>query len=384
MLRNPNSLGVIVLGGHVQAYGIVKIFGKNKIYSVVIDSTKKNIARHSKYCVKYYQVNYDDIFDFLLSEEFKNKFRNWLLIPTDDYYVRILSQNIAKLNDFYKVSVDEWDKIKLFFNKRYSYPLAKSCKIPIPKTYYPNDQNDLENLTSEIDFPCIIKPAVMLDFYRYFKKKVFVCNNSDELRRNYSRAVSIIKNDEIIIQEIIEGGNENQYSVGIFFDRDKSYNYVVGRRKRQHPLFFGNATTFAETVDIPILIEYSHKLLSKAEFFGICEVEFKFNDKTKEYTFLEVNPRTWKWHSITEVAQIPLLLSLFNFFINGSPKIKKDFIVGGWRDLIVDIPIILQMIAKNVYTKSQTSNIDNAVINIKDIKPFLFQIIYLLNFIKKR
>ncbi len=49
--------GVIVLGGHVQGLGIIRIFGKNNISCILLDNTKINIARHSKYCNAFYKYD---------------------------------------------------------------------------------------------------------------------------------------------------------------------------------------------------------------------------------------------------------------------------------------------------------------------------------------
>lgn len=376
--------GVIVLGGHVQGYGIVRIFGENDILSVVIDTSRYNIARHSKYCVKFFRSSYEEIIDLLLNLGKKDKYIDWLLIPTDDYYVRLLSINKNILSKYFKVAVDNWEVVNLFYNKRNSYQLVKEVGVPIPKTFYPNSIDDLKVIDNSIVYPCIIKPAIMLDFYRHFKQKVFVCNNFDELKQNYFRAIQIIKPEEILVQEIIPGSSEHLYSAGIFFDRNKSYNYLVARRKRQHPIDFGNATTFAETVVKNILIEYSLKILSKAKFWGICEVEFKYDERDKKYKFLEVNPRTWKWHTIAVAAGIPFLMSMYNYLTEGYPIIKKDYKSVGWRDVITDLPTILKMIRKNVFSRSQQKMIIHAVLNLKDFNPFIYQLIYLPYLFLKR
>ena len=381
MDRKP---GVIVLGGHVQGYGIVRVYGENGIPSIVIDTTRYNIAKHSKYCIKFLQSSYEKLVDLLIDLGKENKYPNWLLIPTDDYYVRLVSQNKNILSRYFTVTVDDWEIIKLFFNKKNSYPLAESVVVPVPKTYYPNSNDDLRNIENDIDYPCIIKPAVMLDFYRHFKRKVFVCNNAAELHANYKQALKIIKPEEILVQEIIPGNSEHQYSVGIFFDRNKSYNYLVGRRKRQHPIDFGNATTFAETVEIPILIDYAHRILEKANFFGICEVEFKYDERTDQYKFLEVNPRTWKWHLISEKAEIPLLLSLYKYFHEGKAINKKEFKECGWRDIITDIPTKLKIFQRKIHLNSDPVNIISAVSNLKDFKPFIYQLLYVPYNILKR
>ena len=381
MDRKP---GVIVLGGHVQGYGIVRVYGENGIPSIVIDTTRYNIAKHSKYCIKFLQSSYEKLVDLLIDLGKENKYPNWLLIPTDDYYVRLVSQNKYFLSRYFTVTVDDWEIIKLFFNKRNSYPLAESVVVPVPKTYYPNSNDDLRNIENDIDYPCIIKPAVMLDFYRHFKRKVFVCNNAAELHANYKQALKIIKPEEILVQEIIPGNSEHQYSVGIFFDRNKSYNYLVGRRKRQHPIDFGNATTFAETVEIPILIDYAHRILEKANFFGICEVEFKYDKRDQQYKFLEVNPRTWKWHLISQIAGVPFLFSLYSFITDGKPIVTNDYKKAVWKDIITDIPVTIEMILTGRYTGKGSTHLIHAVLNYHDPLPFIMQIILLPYFIISR
>ena len=376
-LKNPNKPGAIVLGGHVQGYGIVRILGENQIPSIVIDKTRFNIARHSKYCIGFYEVEYDGLMACLTGLGKKEDFKDWLLIPTDDYHVRLLSQNKEELSRYFTVTVGDWETIEIFFNKKNSYPLARELGVPIPGTYYPVSLDDLSAISSDIDYPCIVKPAVMLDFYRHFKKKVFVCNSREELAANYRTASQVIDPENLLVQEIIPGSSEHQYSVGIFFDRGQAYNYLVARRKRQHPIDFGNATTYAETVDIPVLVEYARKILTRANFTGLCEVEFKFDERDGQYKFLEVNPRTWKWHLISQAAEVPFLQSLYKFFSEGRPVNTKNYKPASWQDVITDFPIILEMKRKGAYLKGEKRKIVPAVANIKDIGPFVFQLLFL-------
>ncbi|MBE0676653.1 MAG: hypothetical protein IH591_18505, partial [Bacteroidales bacterium] len=60
-----SSCGAIVLGGHVQALGIVRIVGMRGIPVIVIDGTGRCIARRSKYCRAFYRVRNEDLLEFL-------------------------------------------------------------------------------------------------------------------------------------------------------------------------------------------------------------------------------------------------------------------------------------------------------------------------------
>ena len=316
-----NDPGVIVIGGHVQGLGITRIFGKNNIPVALLDDTKINLSRHSKYCSTFIKYKEGELFEELLKLGKKGRFKDWLLMPTNDSHVGILGKNKKELSYFFKVTTASYKTLQYFFNKRLTYKLASDLNISIPKTWMPNSWNEIDEL--DISYPCIIKPAVMHTFYSKTKKKVFVCKNEIELKDNYQKALSLIPKEEVIIQDIISGNSEHQYSVCFMFDGDKPLVTLVARRARQHPPDFGNATTFAETVEIPELVENAKKILKKVNYKGVCEVEFKFDTRDSTYKFLEVNPRTWKWHSIAEKSETPILMSLYHFMYHLEPLIKK-------------------------------------------------------------
>jgi D-aspartate ligase len=375
--------GVIVLGGHVQALGILRIYGKAKIPSIIIDSTKVNIARHSKYCKDFFFSENSKILSLLLSDELIKEYKDWIIFPTNDFHVQLLSQNKKELSKHYIISADDWDKIELFYNKIKTYRFVSSLEIPIPETFYPESEKNLTNINPK--FPCIIKPAVMHSFYSQVKKKVFVCNDFDELVTNYKKALKLIPAEEIIIQNIIEGPSKNQFSACFLCINGKPNVSLVANRMRQHPIDFGNATTYAETVDIPILREYAEKILSHAKYSGLCEVEFKKDDGDGLYKFLEVNTRTWKWHYISEKSKSPFLMNYYNYLHGNQVEPVFDYKQAAFRHILTDFPTQLKLFMKGFkYAFKNRKPIINAVWSIHDIKPWLFQAIYLPILIWKR
>lgn len=377
-----NKPGVIVIGGHVQGLGISRIFGKNNIPVLLLDSTIINLTRHSKYCQRFIKYENGKLLNELLSLARNKDFYNWLLMPTNDREVEILSKNKHVLSKYFKVSTVDLDILQYFFNKRLTYKLASDLNIGIPKTWMSNSWKEIEGL--DITYPCIIKPAIMHTFYSKTRRKVFVCNNKSELKNNYDRALVLIPKEEIIIQDIIPGNSEHQYSICFMFDGEKPLVTLSARRARQHPPDFGNATTYAETVEIPELVAYAKKILKKVNYSGVCEVEFKFDIRDNTYKFLEVNPRTWKWHSIAEKSNSPILMSLYNFIYNLSPMVKNTQTNATFRHLITDIPTIFNMSLKRIKYSKTRDNTKYAVWSQDDILPAIFEIVYLPYLILKR
>lgn len=377
------TTGIIVIGGHIQGLGILRILGREEIPGIIIDSEKKNLARYSKYCNAFFQVTENNLLDFLRRKSSVKRFAGWVLFPTNDFHVRLLSVNKRELEEHYIVSTDNWDVVRRFYNKKETYKLAQQLKIPIPFSFYPKNINQLDN--SPVSFPCIIKPAIMHVFYKKFKKKVFVCHNLTELKVNYRNAREVIPADEIIIQEIIKGPSKNQFSVCFLFLNGKSYVSLTANRMRQHPLDFGNATTYAETVDLPQLKKYGEKILSKVNYNGICEVEFKLDENDNQYKFLEVNSRTWKWHTIANKANTPFLKVYFDYLTGKEIIPSKGFNKASFWHLITDLPVSIQLLFNGYkYWWRKSKPIEHALWATDDIMPWFVEKIFLPYYIINR
>lgn len=376
-------VGVIILGGHVQALGITRAFGRQGVPVVIIDNTGKNITRHSKYCKLSYNVEDGGLLDFLLNLGQKGGYNGWLLFPTNDFHVKLLSQNKPALSQYFKITTDNWEVIRLFYNKRETYRLVSELNIPIPETFYPKNEGDLNNISPV--FPCIIKPAVMHDFYKQVKQKVFVCKDFNALVFHYRAACKLIPSDEIIVQNIITGPSRNQFSACFLFLNGQPYVTLTATRMRQHPLDFGNATTYAETVDLPVIVEYALKILKAANYNGLCEVEFKKDETDGQYKFLEVNTRTWKWHAIAEKAGAPFLVNFYRYLIGEkiSPVLTQN--QASFRHALTDYPVQLKLMMKGYkYSFRRKQPCVKAVWAWDDMKPWLFEKVYLPYLMLKR
>lgn len=373
---------IIIIGGHVQALGITRILGGLGFNITILDSTIFNLARHSKFCKNFIKFKKDNLLNKLVELGKTKEHQNSIVFPTNDLHVGVLSNNKELLSKHFTIAADDWSSVEKSYNKRLTYQIASNLNIPIPKTWAPNSLSELKQL--RLEYPVIIKPAVMHSFYSKLKKKVFVCNNETELISNYNLALSVIPAEEVIIQSIINGGSEHLYSACFLYDKDKEIQSFVGRRARQHPPDFGNATTFAQIVDNDELLNLSRKLLKQIQYKGLCEVEYKFDEKTNEYKLLEINPRTWKWHSIAATANINILENYVLFLEGKQSKIDKTPQKASFRHLITDVPTVLRYKKLGFYEKYPKYPIQYAVWSKSDIKPALFELIYLPYLVLKR
>jgi len=372
MPNHNQKPGVIILGGHVQALGIMRVYGKLGIPCLLVDHTGVNLSRFSRYCNRFEKIDFDHWLPTLRQWKENNQYRNWMIFPTNDAHVELLSKHRKELSEHFFVTTDEWNIVSQFYDKTHSYSLCRALNIPIAATFTNVSWKDLKEI--DISFPCIIKPAVMHSFYSKTKKKVLVCNDRIELEHQFQQALAIIPQNEIIIQEIIQGDSNRQFSACFFSIKGEVMVQLSACRMRQHPIDFGNATTYAESMLIPEILDFGKKILSHTNYTGLCEIEFKKDIRDNQYKFLEVNPRTWKWHPLAIKSKSPFLKAFYDFA--SEKKIEKtlDFQFASYQHGLTDFPIQLQLwkLKKN-YAFRKISPTQYAVWERRDPLPWLME-----------
>jgi len=114
-----------------------------------------------------------------------------------------------------------------------------------------------------------------------------------------------------MVQDVIPGGGSQQYSYCAFFRDGEAVGSMVARRRRQHPLQFGRASTFVETIDQPELVEVSERFLKAIDYYGLVELEYKLDPRDGMFRLLDVNARTWGYHSLGASAGVDFSYMLF-------------------------------------------------------------------------
>jgi len=321
----PLKPGALVFGGHFHGLGCVRSLAARGVQVILLDS-ENSAGRCSRYLERFYKcpspLEPDKLLGFLMRLGETRNLADWVIFPTDDETVRFLSLYKSRLESIFKVTTPAWNITRLSYDKTLTYRLAEKIGVPIPKTFYPRSEKELDD--PEIPFPAIIKPAVMRSFFRKTGKKAFLAGNRNELIDAYRAARRIIPPSEILVQERIPDVSRNLFSFAPFFKDGRVLGRVVVQRLRQHPMDFGHATTYAVTVELPELERLGTRILRAMNYYGIGEVEFIRDPRDRRFKFLEVNPRIWGWHTVARRAgvNLPYLLYLDQ---TGETREVKDY-----------------------------------------------------------
>ena len=332
--------GGVVLGGDYVGLGIARSLGRRGVPVCLIDD-ERSITRFSRFTTHAVRVPTlrDDrsIRDTLLGIGDRLGLYGWVLFPTRDELVAGIARTRADLTEVYRVPMPGWRTIEFSSDKRRTYDLAAELGIPAPRTWRPRTTADLAAIDGPP--PWVVKPAIKEHFFYATGAKAWRADDPDELARLFALAQSVTgTDDEVMIQELIPGDGECQFAwCGIFKD-GRSLASMVARRRRQHPPDFGRATTFAETVDIPVLEERSERLLRAIDFHGLLELEYKRDPRDGEYKLLDFNARAWGYHTLGPGAGVdfPYLLWADQ---TGKPFEPRRAVPGvRWMRLTTDLP----------------------------------------------
>jgi predicted ATP-grasp superfamily ATP-dependent carboligase len=185
--------------------------------------------------------------------------------------------------------------------------------------------------------------------------------------------------EEIMIQDLIPGDGACQYSYCSLFKQGNSIAHLTACRRRQHPLEFGRSSTYVETVELPLLQQYSQILLGAINYYGLAEVEYKRDPRDGQYRLLDINGRTWGYHTIGHHAGVDFPYLLFADQVN-EPVVSCTGKVGvRWIRLLTDLPtgvvgILGGQIRGGAYLKSLRNFDEEAVFSLEDPLPGMVEI----------
>lgn len=214
-----------------------------------------------------------------------------VLIPISTLSIETVAQYASALSSKIRFYCPSLQTFRDANDKGTTTAIAKSLNIPVPETHRDIDPRTIEEwaLDTKVAFPLVVKfsddrrdrlwnPA---DRYR-------IVRSVGDLGKEYRRMGEV--GDYPLIQEYIEGPGYGFF--GLSNEGGEPLVMFCHKRLREYPVS-GGPSTLCESVYDDRLIELGGRMLMGMKLKGIAMVEFKFNRRTNEYMFLEINPRFW-------------------------------------------------------------------------------------------
>jgi predicted ATP-grasp superfamily ATP-dependent carboligase len=285
--------GAILLGGDCGALAVCRSLGRRDI-PVCFLAGDNPLASYSRYAtsVTWPGPLHPDALGWLLAYAARHGLEGWALLPASDDDVRFVAQNHEELARRFHLGTMPWGILRWAADKALTYRRAAELGVPCPRTHEAG-HTSLDDLA----FPLILKPAEKQGRNELTAAKVWVAEDQGRLQRLLPQANRLAGTAGLIVQELIPGGGDTQYSYAAVWDRGAPRLSLVARRLRQYPADRGTGT-FVETVDRPEVARLAERFLASLQFSGVAEIEFKLDRRDGQFKLLDVNPRIWTWASI--------------------------------------------------------------------------------------
>jgi D-aspartate ligase len=311
--------GAVVTGSDYRGLGVVRSLGRHDVPVWVVRDGDHGLAAHSRYARRTLRPpagNGEARLKFFLDLSAKYGLQRWVLFPTDDEAVTFISRYHREFSQAFQVVTPAWETLQWAVNKILMHRLAANLGVAQPWTICPSNLEELASVTCP--FPVILKPAVKDVSNTLTTAKAWRVEDREALLRAYRQAVAVMPPDLVMVQEVIPGGGEDQFSYTALCRDGQPLIHLTARRRRQYPMDFGRLSTYVETIDEPGLIEPSLRLLQALKLEGLVEIEYKRDKRDGSFKLLDINPRVWGWHTLCARAGVdyPYLLWLL---LNGKP-----------------------------------------------------------------
>ncbi len=184
-----------------------------------------------------------------------------------------------------QIPIATFNTLSLLNNKSEATRLANSIGIPTPDTIVVKREDDLAAFLREYGEPIVLKLLESSGAHGVFY--LTVKNWHQTLDYIHTKLHASLRS--FIAQRYVSGIG---YGVSVLLNNGKLIADFTHKRLGE-VVFSGGPSSIRVSTRNPMMQEYAHSLLSHLGYHGVAMVEFKYNEKTKEIWFLEVNPRFW-------------------------------------------------------------------------------------------
>lgn len=226
---------IVVGSGYYNPIGICKSLNQSGLHVILLDFTGSKVQSKAmrKYSSEYYSCSSVEECVYLIISKFKNeKFKPFIYTGHDIVFETINKYYNELVDNFYFFNCGSAGESEMAMRKYYQCTLAKKVGLTIP----PTEQIKRGEIPKALKYPVITKVAKST--LGANKQDSYICNNSDELKKAWSK----IKAEEIIAQEYIRKKNEIvvlgisvndgrdvETPLGLTYDRlsEKSYGFYM-------------------------------------------------------------------------------------------------------------------------------------------------------------
>lgn len=285
---------LITDGENRSSLAATRSLGRKGYRVVVCGNHLINISSASKYCSRRYRtsnsLDSDSSFIQDILEIIKKENIN-IIIPMSEKTIMMLLANKSNFPPEVKIASPEIQKVEKIFDKIELFKIAEDLAIPMPKTMYIHNKQDLLDKAAFIEqYPVVIKPGYSSRPLKkgFISSGVLYAKTKEELLWQYQN--NPVLRYPSMIQKRVTGPGTGLFTI---FDKNNHLCIFCHERVLEKPPS-GGVGVICRSVPVDNdMVEAAHALLSAVEWTGVAMVEFKRDMTDGTPKLMEVNGRFW-------------------------------------------------------------------------------------------
>jgi predicted ATP-grasp superfamily ATP-dependent carboligase len=248
-----------------------------------------------------------------------------VLLPMEEETLLIVLRQRDSIGKGVAIPFTDPEKIERIRDKAQLFQLASSLGVPMPRTWYPESADDVEQIGRHASFPLVVKPRVSTGAVglRYVKDAAGLAAAWAEVSARFPRP---------IVQDYVpEGGGAFGASVLVGPQGERLASFVH-RRLREYPVT-GGASTLRVSVRDPEMIEITFRILESVGWSGVAMAEFRRDPRDGLPKLIELNPRFWGALNLAVQAGVDFPYLLYRMALGERIEPVHEYregVVGRW------------------------------------------------------
>ena len=301
----------LVMNTHITGLAVTRSLGRAGVPVLGLDDERGGLGQHSRHLAGLGLVPSPTVdggaalADHLeaLGPSFGER---PVLMPTNDDWVLALARHRGRLEAHYRYPFAAYDVVQRALSKTELYRTCEALGVEVPQTWYLDEGRSPEQVATEVDYPCVLKPDDSRGFYGAFRAKVFVVNTPAAFVERCAAAAAY--GLTLVAQRFVGTEPGGFWSVASYLSPDGALRGVfTGRKLEQWPPDFGTSCLADARWD-PQIADAGVRVLQALGYHGISEIEFVRDAATGRLLLLDVNTRAWKWVGLPVAAGVDLPL----------------------------------------------------------------------------
>jgi predicted ATP-grasp superfamily ATP-dependent carboligase len=292
----------VVVGGGLNALGIVRSLASVNIPLIVVDSDPRSPAMRSRHGAKLLCPAVDGpAFVDCMLDLARRHGAPMMLFVTEEKTVDAVSAARARLAPHFLLRMPEHERLMDLMHKQGFQDLAEAVGAPVPRTVRLQSRADLPRIEA-LRFPCVFKPARKDYGYGARFKKAYKVGSPAEVAELYQEIEPVLA--DMVVQEWIEGADNEVYFCLQYVGADGVVvSSFTGRKIRAWPPRIGGTASCTAAWEVAEELDaMTARFFAQVAFTGMGSMEYKRD--ARDGRFYMVEPTVGRTDFQEEVAAL--------------------------------------------------------------------------------